>query len=98
MHIQGRELEALLQEQGARIEVRVDANQRVGLFPLPEALMLVRQLCYIGVTNRAGRLFYIRPRGREWVAHRGKSTLRRIRNDAGVIIAAKPHYEHRPVV
>ena len=99
MQFEGHDLCAKLEAQPEPVDVYLPNGAKAAKVPARDTLVLAKSGAYVGVGN-VGRVRYLRPLAGLVSAssvHNGSRTTQRIRNDAGVIIAAKPFVEHKPV-
>ena len=69
----------------------------VAILSAEEAVELAETGLYFGVGHRR-RIRFLRRANQTATLNSGSSTTRRIRNDAGLIIAVRPFVEHKPLL
>jgi len=98
MQFSGQQLGAILNQQGAEVAVYDAHGSFRGNVGPHAAVRIIAEREYVGIGNKR-RIRYIRPL---WGAaslaalRNGSRTTCRVRNDDGVIIAPRPHVEHKP--
>lgn len=96
MQYSGKDLLSILRAQKEPVGIKSDTRMLVAILSRDEAVELAETGLYFGV-GHCRRIRFLRRANQTATLNSGSSTTRRIRNDAGLIIAARPFVEHRPL-
>lgn len=96
MQYSGKQLLSILRAQKEFVGIKSDARMLVAILSPDEAVELAETGLYFGVGHRR-RIRFLRRANQTATLNSGSSTTQRIRNDAGLIIAARPFVEHKPL-
>jgi hypothetical protein len=99
MQFSGKQLDTILKQQSVEVAVYDGQGFLKGKVRPLAAMRLTERCEYVGIGNKR-RIRYIRPlwgAGSLGDLNNASCTTCRIRNDLGVIIASRPHLEHKTV-